>query len=567
LQQAADACQNAGLRRLVGSHLNLLVRDGSGHAIEGLTRARAGTSTPMITAHLRVWWALAASVIAMAAGGCASLPPLEGREATSAMTDTADTRLGRSAQAEAAAHPGKSGIYALERPQDAFVARVVLTRAAERSLDVQYYIWHGDTTGYLMFEELWNAAERGVRVRLLLDDNGVAGLDPTIAALDSHPHIEVRLFNPFANRSMRLLGYLTDFDRLNRRMHNKSFTADSQVTIVGGRNIGDEYFGAGPHMVFADLDVVGIGPVAGDVAQAFDLYWNSESAYPAQGIIGQPKADAVSVMQARFAQVRASPAAIEYGQALQATRLVEQLVAQELPLVWAPVELVYDEPTKTLGKAQASELLLTRMNQALGPAQRQVDIISPYFVPGKQGTRVLSAYPQRGVQLRILTNSLAATDVGAVHAGYAKRRAPLLRGGAKLYELKPDARLAAGTPRSDGSRRTGSSSASLHAKTFSVDRHRVFVGSFNLDPRSVALNTEIGVVIESPELAAAVSDGLDSNAERRAYEVRLAPDGHGLEWIERTAQGEVRYDTEPKTSWFKRFGVKLMSWLPIEWLL
>jgi putative cardiolipin synthase len=511
-------------------------------------------------------WVVAVFTLALSASGCASLPALDSRKASSAMTDTADTRLGQGARAEVLAHPGKSGIYPLERPQDAFAARAVLARAAERSLDVQYYIWHGDTTGYLMFEELWNAAERGVRVRLLLDDLGIAGLDQIVAALDSHPRIEVRLFNPFVNRSLRFLGYVTDFSRLNRRMHNKSFTADTQVTIVGGRNIGDEYFGAGPRMVFADLDVVGIGSIAGEVASAFDLYWNSDSAYPAEAIIGAPKADAVSSMQGRFAEVRASAEAIEYAQALLATRLVEQLAARELPLVWAPVKLVFDEPTKILGKAQGSELLLSRLRDALGTAEHQVDLISPYFVPGKEGTRALSAYPERGVELRILTNSLAATDVGAVHAGYAKRREPLLRSGAKIYELKPDARAADEAAHSDGKKPAGSSSASLHAKTFSVDRRRVFVGSFNLDPRSVALNTEMGVVIESPELASAVSDGLDE-AERRAYEVRLAADGRSLEWVERTAQGEVRYGTEPKTGWFKRFSVKFMSWLPIEWLL
>jgi putative cardiolipin synthase len=191
--------------------------------------------------------------------GCASLPRQEGRTPSAALTDTGETRLGKAVQAAAAAHPGESGVYALPIPRDAFAARVVLARRAERSLDIQYYIWHADTTGFLIFEEVWNAAGRGVRVRMLLDDNGIAGLDPTIAALDSHPNIEVRLFNPYPNRGLKVLGYLTDFKRLNRRMHNKSFTADGQATIVGGRNIGDEYFGAGDETEFVDLDVVAVG--------------------------------------------------------------------------------------------------------------------------------------------------------------------------------------------------------------------------------------------------------------------------------------------------------------------
>jgi putative cardiolipin synthase len=237
---------------------------------------------------------LAVLFVGLTGGGCASLPDVGEREASVAVTDTADTRLGRVVQSQAASHPGDSGIYPLERPQDAFVARAVLARATDRALDVQYYIWHDDTTGCLLLEELWRAAQRGVRVRLLLDDNGVAGLDPLLAALDSHPGIEVRLFNPFVNRTFRVLGYATDFERLNRRMHNKSFTADSQATIVGGRNVGDEYFGAGQDMVFADLDVLGVGPVAGEVGAAFDLFWNSASAYPAAAIIGAPAKEAVA---------------------------------------------------------------------------------------------------------------------------------------------------------------------------------------------------------------------------------------------------------------------------------
>ena len=316
--------------------------------------------------------------------GCSALPPLSGQTISTALTDTADTRLGEAAQAHAEAQSDKSGIYSLEIPQDAFAARVLLARAAERSLDVQYYIWHGDTTGYLMFEEMWNAAERGVRVRLLLDDNGIAGLDPIIAALDSHPNIEVRLFNPYAQRRFKALGYITDFSRLNRRMHNKSFTADTQATIVGGRNIGDEYFGAGEHMVFADLDVVAVGRIAGETAAAFDLYWASKSAYPAEGIIGKAGPEMVQAMIAKFAAVRTSAAAVQYTEAVRSTRLIQALIARDLPLEWAHVRLVYDDPIKTLNKAQDASLLFTKLREAIGTPARELDIISPYFVPGNK---------------------------------------------------------------------------------------------------------------------------------------------------------------------------------------
>jgi putative cardiolipin synthase len=498
------------------------------------------------------------------------LPALDGRTASTALINTADTQLGRYAVNANPGDASKSGIYPLASPEESFAARALLARAAERSLDVQYYIWHGDTSGYLLFEECWNAAERGVRVRLLLDDNNTSGLDQTLAALDSHANIEVRLFNPFANRSMRLLGYLTDFGRLNRRMHNKSLTADSQVTIVGGRNVGDEYFALGEGMVFADLDVVAVGGAAGDVSVAFDLYWNSESAYPAESIVGKAGAAAITDLKAKFTATRSAPEAAHYLDALKRTRLIEALMLDQLTLEWAATHLVYDEPAKVLGDVPASDLLFTRMQQVLGDAEREIDLISPYFVPGEEGTKALAAYPGRGIKLRVLTNSLAATDVGAVHAGYAKRREELLRGGVQIYELKPDPLQDATREKSSakgvgGSGGSGGSAASLHAKTFAIDRRRAFVGSFNFDPRSYSLNTELGVVIESPRLADSISATLDRDLARSAYEVVLK-DG-GLEWVERTDQGEVRYDKEPKTGFWKRFGVGFMSILPIEWLL
>jgi putative cardiolipin synthase len=498
------------------------------------------------------------------------LPALDGRTASTALINTADTQLGRYAVKANPGDASKSGIYPLASPEESFAARALLARAAERSLDVQYYIWHGDTSGYLLFEECWNAAERGVRVRLLLDDNNTSGLDQTLAALDSHANIEVRLFNPFANRSMRLLGYLTDFGRLNRRMHNKSLTADSQVTIVGGRNVGDEYFALGEGMVFADLDVVAVGGAARDVSVAFDLYWNSESAYPAESIVGKAGAAAITDLKAKFTATRSAPEAAHYLDALKRTRLIEALMLDQLTLEWAATHLVYDEPAKVLGDVPASDLLFTRMQQVLGDAEREIDLISPYFVPGEEGTKALAAYPGRGIKLRVLTNSLAATDVGAVHAGYAKRREELLRGGVQIYELKPDPLQDATREKSSakgvgGSGGSGGSAASLHAKTFAIDRRRAFVGSFNFDPRSYSLNTELGVVIESPRLADSISATLDRDLARSAYEVVLK-DG-GLEWVERTDQGEVRYSKEPKTGFWKRFGVGFMSILPIEWLL
>jgi putative cardiolipin synthase len=506
----------------------------------------------------------AATVLVSLIMGCAGLPSLEGRTDTSALPDTGATRLGRAITPLAAAHPGKSGIHALSVPGEAFAARVLLAGAAERSLDAQYYIWHGDQTGELLFEALWQAAGRGVRVRLLLDDNNTAGLDETIAALDAHPNIEVRLYNPLVHRGARGINFVTDFERVNRRMHNKSFTADNQATIVGGRNVGNEYFGAGDAVVFADLDVIAVGPVVNEVSKAFDLYWNSPSAYPAASFVGAAGSDAAARLAAGFAAARADPASVRYLKAVREMPLVADLLAGRLALEWTEARVVRDDPAKTLDTtARTDLLLLSALLPALGRPEQSFDLVSPYFVPGEGGTAALVGLARRGVKVRILTNSLEATDVSPVHAGYAKRRRELLLAGVQLYELKraaieddPEAKRKLG----------GSSSASLHAKTFAIDRNRVFVGSFNFDQRSALLNTELGLVIDSPPLAQRLAAEFDTAVPRVAYEVRLAPDG-GLEWIDRTPAGEIRFDTEPGAGALKRGWIQFLSVLPIEWLL
>jgi len=433
---------------------------------------------------------------------------------------------------------------------------VLLARAAERSLDVQYYIWHADTSGGLLAHELWQAAERGVRVRLLLDDNNTRGADEAIAALDAHPNIEVRLFNPYANRGFRLGELATDFARVNRRMHNKSFTADNQAAIVGGRNVGDEYFGAESAVAFADLDVLAVGAVVPEVSAAFDAYWNSESAYPAASLISAPP------RRTPVEKIEERPDAARYRQAVRATPLVQRLLSGSLPLEWAHARLVQDDPAKVLQPPERTELhLLPRLEAAMGKPLKEVDLVSPYFVPTKEGSAALSTLAERGVRVRVLTNSLAATDVSPVHAGYAKYRETLLRAGVRLYELKPSAQ----TEEVEGEHRRsvgGSSDASLHAKTFGVDRSRIFVGSFNFDPRSARLNTEMGIVVESPALATRLSEALDRDMANVAYEVHLSPDG-SLEWVERG----VRHTSEPGAGVLKRLWIEFLSILPIEWLL
>ena len=496
--------------------------------------------------------------------GCAALPSLEGRVASSVITDTADTQLGTAIAPLAAQHPGVSGIYPLADGRDAFAARALLAAAAQRSLDVQYYIWHKDITGTLLFDALRQAAERGVRVRLLLDDNNTSGLDQTLTMLGKQKNIEIRLFNPFVPRSPRALAFITDFSRVNRRMHNKSFTADNQATIVGGRNVGDEYFGAAGDVLFADLDVLAVGPVVDDVSQEFDRYWNSASAYPAQLLLTKPVAGDAATIAAEADRIDDSKAAEAYVQALRTSPFVRQMMERTLPFEWAKTRMVSDDPAKVLDKARPGTGVAANLENLLGVPHKEVDLISPYFVPGKTGTRAFADLARKGVGVRILTNALEATDVAAVHAGYAKWRKPLLEAGVLLYESRRsweegDAREQPG--------RLGSSASSLHAKTFSVDDQRIFVGSFNFDPRSIELNTEMGLVIDSPALASQLGHAMRTTIPQRAYQVLLAPDG-SLYWIARNANGTItRYDTEPGTSVWKRMGVSILSVLPIDWLL
>jgi putative cardiolipin synthase len=510
------------------------------------------------------WLVLAACVGLVA--GCASLPPPQGRIESSALADTADTGLGQRVGPEVAARPGLSGIHAMPDAYDAFAARIGLAAAAERSLDAQYFIWHDDQVGWLMFEALWRAAERGVRVRLLLDDGGTTGIDPVLAALDAHPHIEVRLYNPFAQRGSRTLGYLSDFQRLNRRMHNKSFTVDHQASVVGGRNIANEYFGAAGAIGFADLDVLLIGAVVPQVSAQFDRFWNSASAYPAAGFVGPAPPDATAMLRERLAAARADPIAVDYLKAVREATIVRELLEQKLSLDWATAQLLADAPAKTLDRDDRTDVLLfPALMQRMGKPAKSFDIVSPYFVPGDDGTEVLAELARSGVRVRVLTNSLASSDERVVHAGYLKRRHDLLRAGVQLYELKPDANRQKLQVRG----RFGAGKvAGLHAKVYAVDGERLFVGSFNFDQRSARLNTEMGVVIDSPLGAAEVAEVLDLGAQVLAYEVKLAPDGQNLIWIDRDDAGNLRQHTvDPETDWTQRLGVGFLAGLPIDWLL
>lgn len=491
-------------------------------------------------------------------------PPLTGRRESRAIAASPETPLGRLVLQEAARQDFDSGVIPLLDGPGAFAARVALIRAAAVSLDVQYYIWSRDATGLILLDELRQAAGRGVRIRLLLDDNGIVGLDSDLAALATLPQVEVRLFNPFILRRFKLLGFAFDFVRLNRRMHNKSLTADGAASILGGRNIGDIYFGFGSGVQFLDADVLVAGRIAADIAADFDRYWQSGSSHPVERIVATPGAGALARLVADAGRAEASAEGQLYTAHLRGSDMVRSLVSHELEFEWTEVALVSDDPAKGLGRAAEKDHLFPQLMALLATPARSVDLVSAYFIPGRRFSRQLERLAKAGVRVRILTNSQAATDVLVVHSAYVRYRPRLLRSGVGLYELKPDF----GTEDEAAPRRlTGSSRASLHSKTLAIDEQRIFIGSFNFDPRSLLLNTEMGVLIDSAELAGALAGAFSGRFGPASYAPVREASG-AIAWDETIADGTlIRHRTEPGTNPASRMLLRILGLLPIEWLL
>jgi cardiolipin synthase C len=479
---------------------------------------------------------------------------------TTALEASPDTYLGQLVAPLSAAHPGQSGFYVLADGIEALAARLQLAQKAERSIDLQYYLLHADPTGYVFVDQLLKAADRGVRVRMLLDDITTKGHDIGIAALDSHPHIEVRIFNPFSRRSGRGLDFVTDLKRVNHRMHNKSMTFDNTATIVGGRNIGDEYFDARPDMNYNDLDLLAFGPVAQDVSSAFDLYWNSAASIPVLALVAAPEgSQKLELLRHQLAAQVEAAKQTPYRAAFESA--YRELVAHHADsLTWEAWTLVVDPPDKVQETfdPQHTAPLTAQLRPVADAAQTELVVVSPYFVPGKRGVEWFRGLRERGMQVVIITNSLSSTDVSPVHAGYSRYRKDLLKAGVELWELRADPERL-----SRRRRGLGQSNSSLHTKAFIVDRRHFFVGSFNFDPRSVDLNTEMGIVLDSPTLAVPALDILFQALPTNAYQLRLDADEQ-IEWVALENGTEVVYHTEPETGFWRRFSVGFMRLLPIE---
>jgi len=481
------------------------------------------------------------------------------RVPSNAFTYPETTTVGALFQEASDKHPGLSGFSLVQHGENAFLARLAMVDLAEKTLDAQYYIWDSDTTGRILASRIMRAADRGVRVRILIDDNYQTGdKDFVIAALDGHPNIEIRLFNPVRNRLWRTLSFLAEFGRVNHRMHNKLFVMDNAVGMVGGRNIGDVYFGVRADHNYRDLDVLTTGPIVGEISASFDMFWNSEWAIPVGATVKELPTEKERKGMLKRLEENVNAAGYPYPIYESPDELRSRLVQIRDNFIWAPGSVLVEHPSRVNTEAEIG-VIHKALSQRLSEVEREILIESPYFVLPERSIERVQQLTARGIKVRALTNSAASNDVIAAHAGYANTREKLLKAGAELYELRPDTDM-----ERHWSVLSGKSRAALHNKFIVFDRKSVFIGSFNFDPRSSTLNTEVGVMIDSIDIANQAAKIMDEGvAPGSAYQVKLDEDDR-LVWTAENDGEEVRYDADPETNIWNRFLFDIIGILPIE---
>ncbi len=500
-----------------------------------------------------------------------NLPDNSLRKNSTVIDDGTSSEFGKTFALILAQNPDKSGVLLLENGLDAFVARAMLAREAQISLDVQYYMFHQDIVGSLLIKELLDAAERGVRVRLLIDDIYGEDGDRTWVTLATHPNISVRLYNPFVRGHSKKLQFITDLMRINHRMHSKTFTADNQVTILGGRNIGDEYFDATSELAFSDLDALAIGSAVPTVSAQFDEYWNSRHSFPIStllaGVAGKvPKTDALEILYNNLEKKNLSPDTKAYRNAVLTSPLANALRENTVVLSFSKAAIIHDSAEKLskIYKTWKDDLMFSQLTPYIAQTKEDFTLVSPYFVPGQRGADEICKLVAKGVRVRILTNSLSSNDVAAVHTGYIRYRKQLLRCGVELYELNEQIK------KYEGARFKwlhGLNKSSLHAKTMMIDGQVMYVGSFNFDQRSLNLNTEIGIVFEDAGIAGNAVKLFDDNIDQAAFRVELVDDDKGnghLRWTSVEDGAPVVFYKEPYASLFRRISTQFMRLLPID---
>lgn len=522
--------------------------------------------------YLNVRSSISIAVIVLSGiAGCSTLPkqvPIKPQYSYD--TSTKDTTLSKIISPLKNEHSELTGYHVLYDPLDAIAARIHLIDKAEKTLDLQYYIWDNDKIGALALYKIIQAADRGVKVRLLIDDNNAQAMESIYLALDQHINIEVKLFNPYRFRRLRPIDMVLDLKRINRRMHNKTFTADQQIALIGGRNMSNHYFNVSDNYQFSDVDVMLVGQAVDDITHSFDEYWNDNYAYPVLQIVNpQQYTLRYEGLKQQLTEHYELVTVQNYLDFSNRSNDFENWLNHHAKWDWVKAEVVKDSPEKIKDKAKKEQHINFQMVKNLDMPQDNVDLISAYFVPQKKGEEKISELAEKGVQVRILTNSFKANDVALVHAFYAKYRVDLLKHGVELYEFLPalpEEELNAEKKELSKQAKInlkGLSRSSLHAKLMAIDEKQVFIGSFNFDPRSANLNSEIGVILNSPPLAAEVHRTMDANLKKYAFKLVLDAENK-INWQRETPNGIRTYTKEPKMKWWQRIGVKMISWLPIE---
>ncbi|WP_420791314.1 phospholipase D family protein [Acinetobacter schindleri] len=536
---------------------------------------RSKADQPMVTSQRNTLYKSAVLLglsLVLGIPACSTLPPQVERPSHTAFeTDTSQTSLAKIVQPLRDQYLGLTGYHVLYDPLEALAARMQLIHKAEQTLDLQYYIWDNDRIGALALNGIIQAADRGVKVRLLIDDNNAKKMEGIYLALDQHQNIDVRLYNPYRFRQHRAMDMVLDLKRINRRMHNKSFIADNQIALIGGRNMSNQYYNVSDAYQFSDVDVLLVGAASDEIIHSFDEYWNDDYAYPVRNIVN-PRHHRLR-FESLKQQLKAhqdDPRVQNYLDLANRSKAFDKWLDHNIQLDWVEAEVVKDPPTKIKSKAKKEEHLNFQLLQHLEKPEQSVDIVSAYFVPEKEGAERLKSLAQKDIKIRVLTNSYKANDVPVVHAFYSKYRKDLLEHDVQLYEFlaAPDAaNLNANTKEIADKAKVslkGLSRSSLHAKLMALDEKQVFIGSFNFDPRSAYLNTEIGVLLNSPSLAQAVHKTMDQNLSKYAYKLVLDAN-QNINWKIQQPNGEIKTLTkEPKMKWHQKALLKFVSWLPLE---
>jgi len=485
--------------------------------------------------------------------GCATVSFDEPKPYSKTITDTADTRFGKNVSQWVDAHDGLSGFYPLSNGMDSLGVRLRLAEQADKTIDLQYFLMKNDTAGLVMMNALLKAADRGVRVRFLLDDIFTTAPDRGLLLIDQHPNIEVRLFNPISRRGFHSLNFVGDFKQANRRMHNKSFTVDNQISVAGGRNIADEYFDLKTDSVFIDFDVLALGPIAAEISSSFNEYWNHSRAIPIDRI--NTTDEDIETVRADIAEEFNGIYDTVYKKALE-SQLLQDLIADRRQLYPAEARVLSDSPDKLINEISEEQMrLATDLREVLLSAEKEIILITPYYVPGDSGVDFVRQLVDKGIRVVILTNSLASNNHVPVHGGYSRYRKDVIKAGAEIYEARAPA--AREMKRTD----EGPDIMTLHTKAFLIDRRYLFVGSLNLDPRSIEINAEMGLLIDSAKMIAENNADHDERLAALTYRVLLNEDGD-LEWHGLINGEEVVETKEPDTSGWLRFKAWFMKIAP-----